>query len=177
MAQGTIYGFGVVALAAVAVVAAATDLRRHAAEAQTGMAMVDPSTVKLEPAPIPASWVLEGHPRTDAAEIAHSDDGSTKVYVWQTSAARFDWFYQSDEIVSVLDGEVYIDDHVHGTRRLRPGDVAFFPAGARTTWRVPDHLRKIATLKSPTPAPVAAVQRWLHAAKAWLKPTAAFAAS
>lgn len=176
MARNRMYGFGAAALLAVAAFAGAADLRRHAAAAQTGMAMIDPATVTLAPAPIPTSWVLEGHPRTEAAEIAHSDDGTTKVYVWQTSAARFDWYYESDEIVSVLDGEVFVDDHVHGTRRLGPGDVAFFPAGASTTWRVPDHLRKIATLKRPMPGPLVAAQRWLRAIRDMVKPTSAFAA-
>ena len=175
MGRNRTYSFGGAAFLAAAILAGATDIHRHTADRQTGMAAIDPATATLAPAPIPLSWVVEGHPKTEAAEIAHTDDGSTKVYVWQTSAARFNWFYESDEIVSVIDGEVFIDDHVHGTRRLGPGDVAFFPAGASTTWRVPDHLRKIATLKRPAPSLVAAAQRWLHIAKDWIKPTPAFA--
>ncbi len=175
MGRHKTYSFGGAAFLAIATLAGAADIHRHAADVQTGMAAIDPAKATLAPAPIPLSWIIEGHPRTEAAEIAHTDDGSTKVYVWQTSAARFNWFYESDEIVSVLDGEVFVDDHVHGTRRLGPGDVAFFPAGASTTWRVPDHLRKIATLKRPAPEVVSAAQRWLRTAKDWIKPTPAFA--
>ena len=176
MAHSRLFGFGAASLLAVATLVGGADMHRHAAEAQTAMALVDPATVKLGPAPINPAWVLEGHPRTEAAEIAHTDDGTTSVYVWQTSAARFDWFYDSDEIVTVIDGEVFVDDHVHGARRLGPGDVAFFPAGARTTWRVPDHLRKIATLKRPVPVLVSAVRRWFRAVKDMIKPSQAFAA-
>ena len=167
--RSRMYGFGVSALLAAAVVAGAADMHRHAADAQTGMTAIDPATVSLAPAPIPPSWILEGHPKTEAAEIAHSDDGTTRVYLWQTSAARFRWFHASDEIVSVVDGEVFIEDHGNGTRRLGPGDVAFFPAGTTTTWRVPDHLRKIATLKRPLPGIVSAAQRWLHIVKSWIR--------
>ena len=176
MMQRKIYGFGTAALLAVATLAGGADMRHHAETAQTAMTLVDPATVTLAPAPINPAWLLEGHPKTEASEIAHSDDGTTRVYVWQTSAARFDWFYDSDEIVTVSDCGVLIDDHGHGIRRLGPGDVAFFPAGARTTWRVPDHLRKIATLKRPAPSAVAAVQRWWHALKDVVKPAPAFAA-
>ena len=155
--------------------AAVAEHRRFDAGRQTAMGVVDPAKVALGPAPIRPDWIIEGHPRTLAGEIAHTDDGTTHVYVWQTSAARFHWNYDSDEIVQILDGEVFVADETHAERRLGPGDVAFFPAGAKTLWRVPDHLRKIATLKRPLPSPVADVMRWLRAAKAWVRPTLAFA--
>ena len=169
-----VFGFGALALFALATAGGVVEMRRHAAETQTRMGLVDPAGVAMAPAPIPSDWIIAGHPKTEAAEIAHTDDGSTHVYVWQTTASRFHWNYDSDEIVNVLDGEVFVDDG-NGERRLAPGSVAFFPAGARTTWRVPDHLRKIATLKRPTPGPVAALQRWARFAKDWIKPTQAFA--
>lgn len=150
--------------------------RHFASTMQTTMGVVDPDKVTLIPAPIPEGWVLEGDPKTMAGEIAHTDDGTTRVFVWQTTAGRFHWFYKSDEVVQILDGEVFIADGARAERRLGPGDVAFFPVGARTTWRVPDHLRKIATLKRPLPGPIASVVRWLRAAKRWVKPEAAFAA-
>ena len=39
-------------------------------------------------------------------------------------------------------------------RRFGPGDVAYFPAGTDTTWRHPDHFRKIAFLKESFSRPV-----------------------
>lgn len=175
MARSRLFSFSAAGLVVVGTLAAGAELRQHADRAQIAMAAVDPATVRLAPAPIDPTWIRDGHPRTEAAEIAHTDDGTTKVYVWQTSAGRFDWFYDSDEVVTVIDGEVFVDDHVHGARRLGPGDVAFFPAGARTTWCVPDHLRKIATLKRPAPGLVSAAQRWLRAMKDLIKPSPAFA--
>lgn len=166
------YGLGVLALLCVGAVAEHLHFQTMK---QTTIGSVDPQSIKLQPAPIHPAWILEGHPVTEAAEVAHTDDGSTKVYVWRTTAGKFNWFYDSDEVVTVLDGEVFVTDGSGPEHRIGPGDVAFFPAGARTTWRVPDHVRKIATLKSPMPGPVASVIRWMKTAKAFVKPTAAFA--
>ena len=168
-----VYSFGAVALLAVAAFA---ENRQFDATRQTAMGLVDPRHVVMSPAPIRPDWVLEGRPVTKAAEVARTDDATTQVFVWETTAGRFNWFYESDEVVQVLDGEVFISDGVNAERRLGPGDVAFFPNGARTTWRVPDHLRKLATLKRPLPGPVASAMRWLRVAKGWVKPREAFAA-
>ena len=143
----------------------------HEAARDRSIGVIDPAKAVLVPSPIPAEWVVEGKPRTFAAEIAHTDDGMTRVFVWQTSAARFHWNYDVDEVIQVVDGEVFIADETHGERRLGPGDVAFFPKGARTLWRVPDHLRKIATIRREPPSPIADVMRWLRAAKQWGRPT------
>ncbi|MGD0634333.1 MAG: cupin domain-containing protein [Beijerinckiaceae bacterium] len=144
---------------------------------QAFVGVVNPADVVLKPAPIPAEWVLEGDPQTMGQEIAHTDDGSTKVYVWQTTKSRFVWHYQADEIVTVLDGEVFLTDKSKTERRLGPGDVAFFPAGTEVLWRVPDHIRKIATLKTNLPEPVGGAVRWLHMAKNFVMPSPALASS
>jgi uncharacterized cupin superfamily protein len=166
--------FSIAVLAVLGVAAYAED-RQFQASRQTTVGVIDPRTVAMSPAPINPAWMIEGHPDTRAALIAHSDDGATVVYAWQTTAARFHWVYDSDEIVTVVDGEVFVDDGTNGERRLGPGDTAFFPTGAKTTWRVPDHLRKIATLTHAPPGAMASLLRWMRAAKHWVKPTAAFA--
>ena len=144
---------------------------------QTQVGIIDPFKTALRPASIRKDWVLEGDNQTFAKLIAHTDDGSADVYVWQTGKGKFHWNYDQDEIVSVIDGEVFItDETTHVERRLGAGDVAFFPQGARTTWRVPDHIRKVATLKHMLPGPLAATVRWLRYAKNWVKPSSAFAA-
>ena len=76
----------------------------------------------------------------------------------------------------MLDGEVFIADETHAERRLGPGDVAFFPMGARTLWRVPDHVRKLATIRRGPPSPFADALRWMRVVKRWVRPTGGFAA-
>ena len=163
------------ALCLVAGAAAVAEHRSFEASRDLSVGIADPAKTALTPAPIRPDWIIEGQPRTLAAEVAHTDDGTTRVFVWQTSAARFHWNYEFDEVVQVLDGEVFIADSTHAERRLGPGDIAFFPVGARTLWRVPDHLRKIATIRRGPPSPIADVLRWLRIAKQWVRPSAAFA--
>ena len=155
--------------------AAFAEHRSFEANRNLSVGMIDPAKVALEPTPIRPEWIIEGSPRTLAAEIAHTDDGTTRVYVWQTTASRFHWNYEFDEVVQVLDGEVFVSDQTHPERRLGPGDIAFFPFGAQTVWRVPDHLRKIATIRRAPPSPIADLLRWVRTAKHWLKPEPAFA--
>ena len=163
--------FGMGALGLVLVFAYA-EQRHFDASLQKAMGVTNPAMALMQPAPIPTDWVIEGQPTTMAAEISHTDDGTTKTYVWSTTKSRFRWLYESDEIVTVIDGEVFVDDGINGERRLGPGAVAFFPAGAKTMWRVPDHLRKIAVLKRPLPGPVASVIRWMKAVKHLVQPQA-----
>jgi uncharacterized cupin superfamily protein len=131
--------------------------------------------VALAPTPIDPAWMLDGSPLTEAAEIARTRDGTTCVYLWQTTRATYRWEHESDETVYVLDGEAFVRDErardetghdaMGPERRLGPADVAFFPAGARTIWRVPERLRKVSTLTRPLPGPAAGAMRWLRAGK------------
>lgn len=158
------------------------DHRAYMAQANTSLGMIDPHNVVLTSNPIRPDWILDGHPAASSAEIAHTHDGSTQVYVWRTSAGRFNWFYDFDEVVTVLDGEMFLVDNANARpgqpeRRVGPGDVVFFPMGATVTWRVPDHVRKIATVRHPLPGPIASVVRWGKVLKGWVSPTSAWAAN
>ena len=48
----------------------------------------------------------------------------------------------SDEIVHILEGEVFVDD---GARKhhLVAGSIAYFPAGLEAEWHVPKYVRKM----------------------------------
>lgn len=172
-----IFTFAVVSAGLVLTGAAYAEITHFRHSAQANIGVINPLTLALRPSPIPKDWVLEGDPQTMGQEIAHTDDGSTKVYVWQTTKSRFMWHYTADEIVTVLDGEVFLTDKSDVERRLGPGDVAFFPAGADVLWRVPDHVRKIATLKTNLPEPIAGAVRWLRMARNYVRPDSASAAS
>lgn len=169
--RAKLFGLGIVALLAIG---GYVEHVHHASARQTAMNAIDPSKAVMKPSPI-RSECLEGVPKTLAGEVAATDDGSTKIYVWQTTAGRFNWIYDFDEVITILDGDVFITDPDGRERHLRAGDVAFFPVGARTTWRVPDHLRKVAVVKGALPSPVASAMRIVRAAKQMVKPSAAMA--
>jgi len=51
----------------------------------------------------------------------------------------------------VLEGEVTITDDEGGSWTLGPGDIAHFPLGLETTWHVPEHVRKVFTIRTSEP--------------------------
>ncbi len=121
----------------------------------------DPTTATLDPAPIVSSWIVEGTPQGRARELARSADGTTVVIAWSCTAGRFNWHYSVEETVHVISGEVFVTDESGAERRLGPGDMAFFPAGSRSQWRVPVAVRKLAICRHALPKPLGfAVRAW-----------------
>jgi uncharacterized cupin superfamily protein len=111
----------------------------------------NPATVELVPSPLPAEWVLEGHPQARATAIARSSDGAMTVIAWSCTKGRFRWQYSVDEMVHILSGEVFITDQSGVERRLGPGDTALFPAGSSSVWRVTRDVRKVAVCHVAVP--------------------------
>lgn len=120
-----------------------------------------PADVELVPAPIPQDWILEGTPQARSRRLANSADGAALVMAWSCTAGRFNWHYTVDETVHIIKGEVFVTDQNDKVRRLGPGDMAFFPAGSRSTWHVPDYVRKLAVCRQSMPRPFGfALRAW-----------------
>lgn len=105
----------------------------------------------LGPAPIPRAWIREGNPVARNKRLAGSSDDMASAYMWDCTAGRFDWLYDTDEVMHVLEGSVIIEDAGGTRRRLQAGDTFLFPAGSRYHWTVADYVRKVAFLHSPLP--------------------------
>jgi len=107
-----------------------------------------PATVELDPnlEPFPADWVLSGTPVARSKTLARSHDLTSHIVVWECNAGNFHWHYSYDEVIIVVSGEAFLLTG-KGERRFGPGDIGFFPAGTSSTWRVPDHIRKVAVLR------------------------------
>ena len=121
----------------------------------------DPTSVPLDPAPIVPAWIVEGTPQACARELAHSDDRTTVIVAWSCTAGRFNWYYAVDEMVHIISGEAFVTDDGGAERRLGPGDMAFFPAGSRSAWRVPVAVRKLAVCRHALPKPLGfALRAW-----------------
>ena len=112
-----------------------------------------PAEVELAPAPIPADWILAGTPEARSRQLARSQDGASTVMAWSCTAGRFNWHYTVDETVHIISGLVFVTNHEGEECRLGPGDMAFFPAGSRSTWRVPVEVRKLAVCRQAMPLP------------------------
>lgn len=111
----------------------------------------------LAPTTVKDSWILEGTPRFSYAVYVESPDGKTRSGLWQAEGpARFEWHFDTDETVRILEGEVEIEEGGK-VYTLRPGDTAFFAAGAVNRWRVNERVLKTFTLAEPS-----RLTRWLR---------------
>jgi uncharacterized cupin superfamily protein len=115
--------------------------------------------VHLNPSPIRPDWVLEGNPVTRNQVLSSSADGTASTLIWDCTAGRFNWFYDIDETIYVIQGGVVVKDFGGLPRRLQAGDTIFFPAGARAEWHVEHYIRKIAFCRAPLPRPVRLAKR------------------
>jgi uncharacterized cupin superfamily protein len=131
----------------------------------TGEILVSRTNLELISAPIRPEWILEGRPTARNLVLSQSRDGGACTLLWDCTAGVFNWFYDTDETIHILEGEVLLTD-ANGTRRIGAGDVVFFPAGSSATWRVEQYVRKLAFFRFTMPRPVVlGVKGWR---KAWL---------
>jgi uncharacterized cupin superfamily protein len=115
--------------------------------------------VNLNPSPIYRDWILEGNPVARNKVLSSSADGTASTLIWDCTAGRFNWFYDVDETVYVIEGGVVVKDVAGTARRLSAGDTIFFPAGARAEWHVEEYIRKIAFCRAPLPRPLVFARR------------------
>jgi len=104
---------------------------------------------ELNATPIPAAWILEGEPVARGKRLSGSTDGMASTYMWDCTAGRFNWFYDVDETVCLLEGSVFVKDAAGEQHRLRAGGTFLFPAGSRFEWTVTNYVRKIAFMHIP----------------------------
>lgn len=97
--------------------------------------------------PIRVSWIIDGSPQARTKRLATASDGQSFTALWDCSAGRFTWHFGSDETVYILDGEVNVTCPSGTNRTLRPGDVAYFPAGIVSEWHVASYVKKLAFVR------------------------------
>lgn len=103
----------------------------------------------LVASPIPRAWILEGNPVARRKRLAGSSDRLATTTMWDCTAGRFNWIYEQDVVVHVLEGAVLIEDAAGARQRLQAGDTFLFPAGSRYLWTVPHYVRGIAFSYAP----------------------------
>lgn len=75
------------------------------------------TTVNLTPSPIEPSWIIEGQPEATSCLLSCSADGLASTIVWHCTAGRFNWYYDFDETILILEGAVVIEsDSMRPTR-------------------------------------------------------------
>ncbi len=125
--------------------------------------------VELKPSPIEPSWVVAGNPVARASELMRSSDKSTWTVVWDCTAGSFEWIYNCDETIHIMEGSIVLKDDHSGPTRLGPGDVVFFPKGSRVHWEVEGYVKKVAFLRNVIPNPMTIPYKVARRLKAMLR--------
>ena len=108
-------------------------------------------TVDLTPRPIEPSWIIEGRPDARWCVLSKSADGLASTMVWHCTAGKFNWYYDFDETILILDGGIVLESDTMPPTRYGPGDVIFFKDGAHARWHVESHVKKLAFCRKTQP--------------------------
>jgi uncharacterized cupin superfamily protein len=107
--------------------------------------------VNLTPRPIEPSWIIEGNPVAQWHVLSQSADGLATTMVWECSEGKFNWYYDFDETVLILEGSIVLENDTMGPTRYVQGDVIFFRNGAHAKWHVEGRVRKLAFCRKTQP--------------------------
>lgn len=111
------------------------------------------TTDDLAPDPMDPSWILEGNPQTRSRRLFLSPDRTISAILWDSTAGKFDWHYDFDEIIQIVDGEVELTFPSGTVTTVRPGDVVYFPGAQIVRFNVPTYVRKVALYSSHASLP------------------------
>ncbi len=109
------------------------------------------SSVELADFPIPEEQILEGNPQAKIWINAQSPDLKVTHGVWSCTVGSFSWDFTWDEFAMILEGEVTTIPEDGEAITLREGDFINFPLGLKTTWVVPEFIKKMFVLRTPEP--------------------------
>jgi hypothetical protein len=109
------------------------------------------TTVDLTPRPIEPSWIIEGKPDATWCVLSKSADGLASTMVWHCTAGKFNWYYDFDETILILEGGIVLESDTMPPTRYGPGDVIFFKDGAHARWHVESHVKKLAFCRKTQP--------------------------
>jgi uncharacterized cupin superfamily protein len=128
--------------------------------------------VNLTPKPIVPSWIIEGNPVAQWCVLSKSADGLASTMVWECSEGKFNWYYDFDETVLILEGSIVLENDAMRPTRYVAGDVIFFKNGAHARWHVEGRVRKLAFCRTTQPFLLGFALRAINKIKRTLTPSA-----
>jgi hypothetical protein len=109
------------------------------------------TTVDLTPRPIEPSWIIEGKPAATWCVLSQSADGLASTMVWHCTEGKFNWYYDFDETILILEGGIVLESDTMPPTHYGPGDVIFFKDGAHARWHVEGFVKKLAFCRKTQP--------------------------
>jgi hypothetical protein len=131
----------------------------HVSDSRQLIEATNTAAVHLKSSPITSSWIIAGNPVARSTVLSKSADGLTWTMVWECSEGVFNWYYDLDETILILEGSIVLENATMSPTRYGPGDVVFFKNGAHARWHVEGHVRKLAFLSRSQPILLAFVLR------------------
>lgn len=113
------------------------------------------STPALSHFEVAQDWIKRGQPNFRAAEFYRSADGNTTSGIFECDASEFEWHYDKDEAIYLLEGRVEME-YLGQRFTVTPGQRVFFKAGTVAKWHVTEKVRKTWTIYQPH-----RLSRWL----------------
>jgi uncharacterized cupin superfamily protein len=107
--------------------------------------------VDLKPSPIEPSWIIEGNPEARCHKLSASADGAAATLIWACGEGKFNWYYDFDETIIILEGSVVLESEGMPPKRYGVGDVIFFRSGAHVKWHVEGYVKKVAFCRQTNP--------------------------
>ena len=107
--------------------------------------------VNLTPRPIEPSWIIEGNPVAQWCVLSRSADGLASTMIWECTEGKFNWYYDFDETILILEGSIVLENDTMKPTRYSAGDVIFFKDGAHARWHVEGRVRKLAFCRTTQP--------------------------
>jgi len=107
--------------------------------------------VNQTPKPIEPCWIIEGNPVAQWCVLSKSADGLASTMVWECSEGIFNWYYDFDETIMILEGSIVLESDTMRPTHYGPGDMIFFRNGAHARWHVHGHVRKLAFCRTTQP--------------------------
>ncbi|MET3308970.1 putative cupin superfamily protein [Bradyrhizobium japonicum] len=114
------------------------------------MRPVTPTSI-LKPSPIEPSWIIEGNPEARSHLLSTSACGTATTLIWSCTMGKFNWYYDLDETIMILEGSTVIESDGMPPKRYGVGDVVFFREGAHAKWHIEDYVKKVAFLRQTNP--------------------------
>jgi uncharacterized protein len=128
--------------------------------------------VNLTPRPIEPSWIIEGNPVAQWCVLSKSADGLASTMVWECTEGKFNWYYDFDETILIIEGSIVLENDTMKPTRYVAGDVVFFKDGAHARWHVEGHVRKLAFCRTTQPMLLGFALRVVNKFKRTLMPSA-----
>src|SRR5579871_6965166 len=116
-----------------------------------GLIEIGNLNIELTPQPIEPSWIIDGKPVASARMLSRSADRTATTLVWHCTEGRFNWYYDVDETILILEGSIVLENDTMRPTRYGPGDVIFFKDGAHAKWHVEGRVRKLAFCRTTQP--------------------------